>query len=78
MTNGVTIREKVIIQLGLHGCLTATELSRLTKEKLSSVSSLLRKMVDRGELNFLEGFGPRGGAGYGLRVQNTKKKETRK
>ena len=46
------------------GWLTATELSRLTGHKLSSLSSLLKKMCDEGDVIRKKGLGLRGGYGY--------------
>jgi len=36
--------------------------------KLSSLSSVLKRMCDGGELDRLKNFGPRGGYGYRLKV----------
>jgi len=51
--------------------LTATEMQKRIADgghqvRLSSLSSLLKKMVDNGELKRIENVGPRGGYGYAL------------
>lgn len=52
---------------------TATDIQLLLRarmardEKLSSLSSLLLKMVRNGQLEEMPGVGPRGGMGYRLR-----------
>ena len=43
---------------------TATDLAKLIERPLPSVSSLLKRMVDAGELRRRKGKGPRGGYGY--------------
>lgn len=43
---------------------TATELAFLMNRKLSSVSSILKKMHRAGEVCRRKGLGPRGGNGY--------------
>ncbi len=67
-----TIREKIFRELSTlvlaDDFLTSTELSRLTKVKLSSISSVLRKMVRKKEIIRKEDFGPRKGFGYRLKT----------
>lgn len=58
--------------MGSRSTHTATQLSSILTEcghraKLSSLSSLLKKLTDSGELIRTENFGPRGGYGYSLR-----------
>jgi len=68
----MTIRKRV---LGLLRCaglyLTAAAIKQILDQgdtgpaiKLSSLSSVLKRMYDAGELERIEGFGPRGGYGY--------------
>ncbi len=61
-----SIRNSVIDLL--HGLppLTAIEIAGVLDEKLSSVSSVLKKMVDNKTLKRRKGVGPRGGYGYRL------------
>lgn len=48
-------------------CLTATCLAVHLNVKLSSLSSLLKKLTDENVLVRFEGVGPRGGYGYRLK-----------
>lgn len=61
-----TMRSRVLALLRYnlaHG-LTAMEISKILQVKLSSVSSLLKKMCDKGELLRMNHCGPRGGHFY--------------
>lgn len=73
----MTIRRRVIDLLITSRCsayFTATDIckglnvpdgvSDFVGVELSSVSSALKKMYDAGELERLDGIGPRGGFGY--------------
>ncbi len=63
-----TTRSSIMTMLGVgHNVMTASEISRSLGIGLSSVSSLLRRMVAAGEILRVAGFGPRGGYGYLLR-----------
>jgi len=65
-----TIQERILNFLLLTGQpSTAVEIHRSLDSseqpvKLSSLSSVLKKMYDAGELDRITGFGPRGGHGY--------------
>ena len=70
----VTTRERIAALLGFptRPILTASQIRNVINDhsaadkqvRLSSVSSLLKKMVDTGEIERHENFGPRGGYGY--------------
>lgn len=67
----MTIRTDVKLFLYNTGATyTATDLKHVLNAdgtlKLSSLSSILKRMYDAGELLRFEGFGPRGGYGYKL------------
>lgn len=68
----MTIREKILYFLEdwtFKGeWVTATEIALYVGEKLSSVSSLLKRMVDEGQLERRRGMGPRDGFGYRSRL----------
>ncbi len=64
-----TIRQRVIDELAnlpfADDYMTARQLKKaLGDVKMSSLSSILRKMVKRGEIYRQSGYGPRGGYGY--------------
>ncbi len=63
-----TIRERILWVLTeiAEQMTAATITETLCNVKLDSVSSILKKMVDNGELVRVEGAGPRGGYGYRL------------
>lgn len=64
-----TIRELILKYVKPKGKLTARDIQSLVefsgeKVALASLSSLLKKMCDEGELIREDGHGPRGGHGY--------------
>lgn len=71
----MTIKEFVVHALGwppYDKGATATQLCSFAAAtersvKLSSLSSALKQMYDAGEVERIEGFGPRGGYGYLLK-----------
>ncbi len=65
------IREKIynafpVVRDSVGSIMTAMELHRITGVKLNALSSELRKMTKRGQLQRIAGYGPRGGFGYRL------------
>lgn len=63
----VSIADAVAGVLDMLPVASAAEISRMTGKKLSSVSSVLKKMHKKGVLCRRRGFGPRGGNGYWLK-----------
>jgi len=69
-SSAVTLREQVLRFLFNVGVpYTASEMCHVfnrdgLKVKLASLSSVLRKMYDAGELRRVDDWGPRGGYGY--------------
>lgn len=67
-----TLRKRILnILLLTHQTFTASELQLClncgtTPVKLSSLSSILKKMCDTGEICRVNCYGPRGGYGYHL------------
>lgn len=81
-----SLRERVLLMLHLADPVTGVTATALCKflndasqqsdhVKLSTLSSLLTKMYDVGDLNRIKGVGPRGGFGYTL--AQTEKKDHR-
>lgn len=72
----MTLREQVhqfLYRTG--GTYTATQICEIFNQhnegmKLSSLSSVLKKMYDAHEVHRIESFGPRGGHGYKLNLEN--------
>jgi len=62
----MSTRSLIISALKRKEFATATELAKDTNTKLSSTSSLLKKMFDEGTINRIDGMGPRGGNVYWL------------
>lgn len=63
----MTMQERVLQLLPFFsGPVTASHIARCLSVKLSSVSSLLKKMTDEGLLERIENTGPRGGYGYSI------------
>jgi hypothetical protein len=60
----VTARERVLNALPVGFAKTAVGLSYELGLKTASLSSLLKKMCDEGQLARAKGYGPRGGYGY--------------
>ncbi len=60
-----TTRERLLVYLkDKHTPRTAIELAYGLDVRLDSLSSLLKKMIDKRELDRFIGVGPRGGCGY--------------
>lgn len=74
----MTIKQRVIGLLitTMKKPLTASEIKRFLDAKspgmpikLSSLSGILKRMYDAGELHRIDGWGPRGGYGYRVNFQ---------
>jgi predicted transcriptional regulator len=61
----LTMRESVLNHLTSEPY-TASHLAKVLNLKLSSLSSILKKMIDDQELQRVDNIGPRGGYGYCL------------
>lgn len=61
-----TIKKAALKVLRIHGvtAMTAAQISKQINYSQESVSSILKRMVDSGEIKRVKGFGPRGGFGY--------------
>lgn len=66
------IKDKIIAVLSMlvwaDDYATAVQLSRGTRVKLSSLSSVLLRMIKKGEIVRVHNIGPRGGYGYRLKT----------
>lgn len=64
----MTMREQALHAMKLYPiAITASSLAQVMGVKLSSLSSLLKKMADANEIIRIKNIGPRGGYGYRMR-----------
>lgn len=64
----MTLQKRIIQLLKLRGLpMTATSISCELNAKLSSLSSILKKMSDERIISRIKNFGPRGGYGYEIK-----------
>jgi DNA-binding MarR family transcriptional regulator len=61
-----TIRNRILETLRIEPGSTSWELSKILKENPSSISSILKRMTERGDVSREKGEGPRKGYGYYL------------